>query len=214
MKGIELNWNVECCCEKLKIQFGNFHLLSIASTQLYDYWPLYLGHSPNTCMTNQMGRSLGKRNIHQPIWGNNEVDNKICRWRPTIYEMRWSMNLVRQVSCCRPWKKKIYLKKKKFHICSSFFSAHKARRWRGRKKISFVKILFFFFLVKFLGPCSLPFLLPLPASCSLPSLDVVKLLNGHRHKNASVSWSLLQFFFSFVNGRVTVLYGPRRAPLK
>ena len=105
-------------------------------------------------------------------------------------------------------KKKLFKKIKIFHICSSFFSAHKARRWRGRK-ISFVKILFFFFLVKFLGPCSLPFLLPLPASCSLPSLDVVKLLNGHRHKNASVSWSLLQFFFSFVNGRVTVLYGPR-----
>ena len=48
-------------------------------------------------------------------------------------------------------KKKIIKKKKIFHICSSFFSAHKARRWRGRK-ISFVKILFFFFLGKISWP--------------------------------------------------------------
>ena len=58
-----------------------------------------------------------------------------------------------------PLEKKIYLKKKKiFHICSSFFSAHKARRWRGRK-ISFVKILFFFF---FFGKISWPVLAAVP----------------------------------------------------
>ena len=146
MKGIELNWNVECCCEKLKIQFGNFHLLSIASTQLYDYWPLYLGHSPNTCMTNQMGRSLGKRNIHQPIWGNNEVDNKICRWRPTIYEMRWSMNLVRQVSCCRPWrKKKLFKKKKYFTFAAASFRLIKPVVGEDEKKFLLSRFSFFFF---------------------------------------------------------------------
>ena len=114
-----------------------------------------------------------------------------------------------------PLEKKIYLKKKKyFTFAAASFRLIKPVVGEDEKKFLLSRFSFFFFLVKFLGPCSLPFLLPLPASCSLPSLDVVKLLNGHRHKNASVSWSLLQFFFSFVNGRVTVLYGPRRAPLK
>ena len=112
-----------------------------------------------------------------------------------------------------PLGKKNLFKKKYFTFAAASFRLIKPVVGEDEKFL-LSRFSFFFFWVKFLGPCSLPFLLPLPASCSLPSLDVVKLLNGHRHKNASVSWSLLQFFFSFVNGRVTVLYGPRRAPLK
>ena len=52
-----------------------------------------------------------------------------------------------------------YLKKKIFHICSSFFSAHKARRWRGGKKFLLSRFSFFFF---FLGKISWPVLAAVP----------------------------------------------------
>jgi hypothetical protein len=131
VKSWKFNW-----CAEFSSFIHCFHaiirLLGVLRT-----FPEYLHDESN-------GPFTRKRNIHQPI---EEIMKCITKSVDDGQQFTMSDDQWTWWGKWAAWKKNNL--KKIFHVCSSFFSAHKARRWRGRKK--FLLSRFSLFLENFLA---------------------------------------------------------------